>query len=147
MLDWAHSQVLPESGLLNISNPILSGDWNYYDPTQVDVISKFNTVYAYAVQECIGLLAGDGIDTSTYISRLDALGKSIDENLWSSKLNAYYLSQSVADGYAQDSNALAILAGVTTSKHTASHVLNTLKQQFSFRLFKEGYCFHICRLY
>jgi hypothetical protein len=128
MLDWAHSQVLPESGLLNISNPILSGDWNYYDPTQVGVISKFNTVYAYALQECIDLLADGGIDTAPYISRLDALRKTIDRNIWSSKLNAYYLSRFVEDGFAQDSNALAILAGVATSNDTSSNVLNTLKQ-------------------
>jgi hypothetical protein len=128
MLDWAHSQVLPESGLLNISNPILSGDWNYYDPTQVGIVSKFNTVYAYTLQECLGLLADGGIDTAPYISRLNALRKAIGKNLWSSSLNAYYLSQSIQDGFAQDSNALAILAGVTTSNHTSSVVLNTLKQ-------------------
>jgi hypothetical protein len=116
---------------LNSSNPILSGDWGCYDPTQVGVISKFNTVYAYALRECIDLLADGGIDTAPYISHLDALRKAIDENLWSKELNSYYISQSVVDGFAQDSNALVILAGVTTSKHTASHVLNTLKQQFS----------------
>jgi hypothetical protein len=128
MLDWAHSQVLPQNGLFNINDPILSGDWNYYDPTQIGVISKFNMVYAYALQECMTLLADGDVDTAPYLSRLSALQAAIDASLWSDELNAYYLSDSIKDGFAQDSNALAILAGVTTSKHNSSRVLETLKQ-------------------
>ncbi|KAI4912880.1 hypothetical protein J4E90_006288 [Alternaria incomplexa] len=128
MLDWAHSQVLPESGLLNITNPALGGDWNYYDPSQAGVVTKFNMVYAYALQECIRLLADGGIDTKPYITRLDALRIAIDQNLWSNELNAYYLSQSINNSFAQDSNTLAILAGVTRFNHTSSRVLSTLKQ-------------------
>jgi len=128
MLDWAHSQVLPESGLLNITNPAFGGDWNYYDPTQASIVTKFNMVYAYALQECTRLLADGGIDTKPYISRLDALRTAINQNLWSNQLNAYYLSQSIKDGFGQDSNALGILAGVTKFNHTPSRVLSTLKQ-------------------
>ena len=128
MLDWAHSQILPQSGLLNISNPILSGDWNYYDAPQVGIVSKFNLVYAYALQESIPLLADAAIDTKPYTSRLDALRIAIDTTLWSDTLNAYYLSQEIQHGFAQDSNALAILAAVTTSNHTSSRVLATLNQ-------------------
>ena len=128
MLDWADSQVLPQSGLLNITNPALGGDWNYYDPTQAGVVTKFNMVYAYALQECNRLLADSGVDTKPYVSRLDALRIAIDQNLWSNQLNAYYLSQSIQNGFGQDSNALAILAGVTRANHTSSRVLSTLKQ-------------------
>jgi hypothetical protein len=128
MLDWAHSQILPESGLLNISNTAFGGDWNYYDAAQTGVVSKFNTIYAYALQESIRLLADGGTDTEPYLSRLDSLRKAIDKNLWSDELNAYYLSQSIENGFGQDSNALAILAGVTTFNHTSSDVLTTLKQ-------------------
>ncbi|KAI4660291.1 uncharacterized protein J4E78_004992 [Alternaria triticimaculans] len=128
MLDWAHSQLLPESGLLNITNPALGGDWNYYDPSQAGVVTKFNMVYAYALQECIRLLADGGIDTEPYTTRLDALRIAIDQNLWSDELNAYYLSQSINNSFAQDSNALAILAGVTRFNHTSSRVLSTLRQ-------------------
>jgi hypothetical protein len=128
MLDWAHSQVLPGSGLLNISSVILGGDWNYYDTSQTGVVAKFNMVYAYALQECIRLLADGGINTQPYLLRLASLRTAIDKNLWSDELNAYYLSDSIQDGFGQDSNALAILAGVTTSNHTSSSLLNTLEQ-------------------
>ncbi|KAH8707656.1 glycoside hydrolase family 78 protein [Phaeosphaeriaceae sp. PMI808] len=128
MLDWAHSQVLPESGLLNISNAIFGGDWNYYDVTQTGVVSKFNMVYAYTLQECISLLADSGTNTEPYLLRLQSLRTAIDNNLWSNELNVYYLSQSIKDGFGQDSNALAILAGVTTSNHTSTGVLSTLQQ-------------------
>jgi hypothetical protein len=128
MLDWAHSQVLPESGLFNISNIILSGDWNYYDKSQVGVSSKYNMVYAYALQECIALLADGGVDSTPYVERLGTLRTAIDKNLWSEEMNAYYLSQSIENGFGQDSNALAILAGVTSPNHTSSEVLTTLKQ-------------------
>lgn len=128
MLDWAHSQVLPQSGLLNISDPILSGDWNYYDASQVGVVSKFNMVYAYALQQCITLLADGNIDTKPYISRLASLRTAIDTNLWSNDLNAYYLSQGIRTGFAQDSNALAILANIPSSNHTPSLILSTLNQ-------------------
>ncbi|PVI03304.1 glycoside hydrolase family 78 protein [Periconia macrospinosa] len=128
MLDWTHSQVLPESGLFNISSAALGGDWNYYDPSQIGIVTKFNMIYAYALQECISLLEDASIDTEPYLSRLDSLRTGINSNLWSNELDSYYLSQSVENGFGQDSNALAILAGVTTSNHTSSDVLNTLEQ-------------------
>lgn len=128
MLDWANSQVLSENGLFNISNTIFGGDWNYYDPTQTGIVSKFNMVYAYALQECIDLLAAGGIDTEPYLSRLDSLRAAIKKNLWSNELGAYYVSESIKDGFGQDSNALAVLAGLTTSNRTSSQILNTLKQ-------------------
>jgi hypothetical protein len=128
MLDWTHSQILPDSGLFNISNTAFGGDWNYYDPQQSGIVTKFNMVYAYALQECISLLADAGIDTAPYQSRLDTLRTGINNNLWSNELNAYHLSQFVHNGFGQDSNALVILAGATTSNHTTSTVLSTLKQ-------------------
>lgn len=128
MLDWANSQVLTESGLLNISNPAFGGDWNYYDAPQSGVVSKFNMVYAYALQECITLLADGGIDTEPYRLRLEALRTAIDRNLWSDELSAYYISDSMKDGFGQDSNALAILAGVNKNNHTSSSILTSLKQ-------------------
>lgn len=128
MLDWANSQILPENGLLNISNPAFGGDWNYYDAPQTGIVSKFNMVYAYALQECITLLADGGIDTEPYLSRLEALRMAIDKTLWSNELNAYYVSDAIKDGFGQDSNALAILAGVNKNNHTSSKILNSLKQ-------------------
>ncbi|OAG06153.1 alpha-L-rhamnosidase [Paraphaeosphaeria sporulosa] len=128
MLDWAHSQVLPENGLLNISDATFGGDWNYYDPAQVGVVSKFNMVYAYALQECIPLFADGGVDTQPYVARLVSLRAAITKNLWSDELTAYYVSESIQNGFGQDSNALAILAGVTTSSHTSFSILNTLQK-------------------
>ncbi|KAH9895388.1 Six-hairpin glycosidase-like protein [Xylariomycetidae sp. FL2044] len=108
MLDWAHSQVLPR-GLLNISDASIGGDWNYYDPTQGGVITKFNMVYAYALQQSIPFLQASGVDTSAYEDQLADLP--------------------VTDGFAQDANALAILAGVTSQDHTAQVVLDTLASE------------------
>lgn len=128
MLDWAHSQVLPETGLFNISSAIFGSDWNYYDPAQTGAVSKFNIVYAYALQECMSLLADGGIDTEPYLLRLNPLRALINSNLWSNELNAHYLSHSIKNGFGQDSNTLAILAGVATLSRTPSPVLSTLKQ-------------------
>ncbi|THV85913.1 glycoside hydrolase family 78 protein [Aureobasidium pullulans] len=53
MLDWASSQIL-ENGLFNLSDPTFGGDWNYYDPTQSGIVTKFNVVDltgAYFVSE------------------------------------------------------------------------------------------------
>ncbi|USP74650.1 glycoside hydrolase family 78 protein [Curvularia clavata] len=128
MLDWANSQVLPESGLLNISNAAFGGDWNYYDAPQSGVVSKFNMAYAYALQECITLLADGGVDTEPYRLRLENLRAAIDRSLWSNELSAYYVSDNIKDGFGQDSNALAILAGVNKNNHTSSSILKSLKQ-------------------
>ncbi|KAI0017864.1 alpha-L-rhamnosidase [Xylariomycetidae sp. FL0641] len=125
MLDWADSQVL-DNGLLNISDASFAGDWNYYDPTQPGVVCKFNTVYAYALQQCIPFLQGAGTDTATYEARLDALRTAIDTQLWSDDLQAYVLSEAVTDGFAQDANALAILAGVTSGNHSAATILSSM---------------------
>ena len=128
MLDWADSQVLPESGLLNIGNAAFGGDWDYYDAPQSGVVSKFSMVYAYALQECIPLLSDAGIHTEPYLSRLEALRTAIDRNLWSIDLQAYYVSDAIKKGFGQDSNALAILAGVKKGNHTSSTILKSLQR-------------------
>lgn len=126
MLDCADSQTL-ENGLLNISDPSFGGDWNYYDPEQSGVVTEFNVVYAYALQECLTILADGGIDSAVYQDRLEALRNAIDTNLWSDELGAYVLSESMRNGFSQDSNAIAILAGVSlAANHSSQSILSTL---------------------
>jgi hypothetical protein len=125
MLDWADSQTLPETGLFNVSNPAFGGDWNYYDPVQAGVSTKFNTLYAYTLQSCMTLLTDANVDTAPYSTRLSILRSSINTHLWSPQLGAYIVSDSVSSGFGQDSNALAILAGVTNNT-TSTSVLSTL---------------------
>lgn len=148
MLEWAHSQTLPEKGLFNVSDPSIGGDWNYYDPAQSGVVTKFNTLYAYTLQSTLTILADAGVNTTAYSSRLDALRVAIDEQLWSNDLGAYYVSESLHDAYGQDSNAYAILAGVTGRKnHTYQQVLRSLEKlytpygplSFSENAFKSGF--------
>jgi hypothetical protein len=129
MLDWADSQTL-ENGLLNITDASFGGDWNYYDPPQAGVVTKFNVVYAYSLQECLTLLADGGIDTVVYRKRLSALRQAIDTQLWSDDLQAYYLSEAVPGGFGQDSNALAILAGVNLNPaHSTETILSTMSRE------------------
>ncbi|KAH6614995.1 glycoside hydrolase family 78 protein [Boeremia exigua] len=126
MLNWADSQTLPGNGLFNVSNPSFGGDWNYYDPVQAGVSAKFNTLYAYTLQSSLTLLADAGVNATQYSARLDALRIAINKHLWSNELGAYFLSNFVKDGFAQDSNAYAILAGVTNSNHTSQQVLASM---------------------
>ncbi|KAK2039476.1 alpha-L-rhamnosidase [Colletotrichum somersetense] len=125
MLDWAGAQVLP-SGLFNLSDASFGGDWNYYDPAQSGVVTKFNAVYAYALQQSLPLLRDAGVDVTGYETRLDDLRAAIDRHLWSDDLGAYVLSDAVPTGFAQDANALAILAGVVPSPDAARRILATL---------------------
>lgn len=127
MLDWANSQVLP-SGLLNISEISFGGDWNFYDPPQAGVVTKFNTIYAYSLQESIPLLRDAGTDILEYQSRLATLRTTIDTHLFSDSLGAYQVSETITDGFGQDSNALAILAGIPSGNHTIPKILSTLSQ-------------------
>lgn len=128
MLDWADSQTL-ETGLFNISNPAFGGDWNYYDPQQSGVVTKFNTLYAYSLQESLTILADGGVDASIYRTRLEKLRKAIDSQLWSDDLKAYVVSQDLPTAFAQDANALAILAGVNVDpSHSSETILSTLSQ-------------------
>lgn len=126
MLDWADSQTL-DNGLFNLSDSSFGGDWNYYDPPQGGVVTKFNVIYAYALQECLTILADGGIDNTIYQGRLAALRNAIDANLWSDELGAYILSESLPNGFSQDSNAIAILAGVNlAANHSSETILSTL---------------------
>lgn len=126
MLDWAHSQTL-DNGLFNISQISFGGDWNYYDPAQAGVVTKFNVLYAYALQECHQLLVDAGVNATVYQQRLTDLRLAIDSNLWDDNLGAYYLSDSITDGYAQDANAIAILAGINLDpNHSAETILSSL---------------------
>lgn len=129
MLDWADSQVLPENGLFNVSDASFGGDWNYYDPQQRGVVTKFNVLYAYSLQECIRMLGDVGINTTVYEGRLNALRQAIDTALWSDDLQAYYLSEDFKDAYAQDANAIAILAGVNLDpNHSTTTILASLRK-------------------
>ncbi|KAH6874368.1 Six-hairpin glycosidase-like protein [Thelonectria olida] len=126
MLDWADSQSL-ENGLFNVSDASFGGDWNYYDPPQSGVVTKFNALYAYALQESQPLLADGGINVTLYQSRLEKLRLAIDTTLWSDDLQAYYLSEDLRAGFSQDSNAIAILAGVNVnSSHSSETILSTM---------------------
>lgn len=126
MLDWADSQTL-DNGLFNLSDSSFGGDWNYYDPTQSGVVTKFNVVYAYALQECLTILADGGIDNAVYQERLANLRSAIDNHLWSDKLGVYMLSEGMQDGFSQDSNAIAILAGVNlAANHSSQLILSAL---------------------
>jgi hypothetical protein len=128
MLDWAHSQTI-DNGLFNLSQISFGGDWNYYDPPQAGVVTKFNVLYAYALQECRHLLGDAGMNTTVYQQRLEDLRTAIDNNLWNDSLGAYYLSDSITDGFAQDSNAIAILAGVNLDPtHSTERILSTLEK-------------------
>jgi hypothetical protein len=126
MLDWAHGQIL-DNGLFNLSQISFGGDWNYYDPPQAGVVTKFNVLYAYALQECRQLLADAGVNTTVYQKRLESLRTAIDKYLWNDTLGAYYLSDSITDGFSQDSNAIAILAGVNLDpSHSTERILSSL---------------------
>lgn len=126
MLDWADSQTL-DNGLFNLSQASFGGDWNYYDTPQAGVVTKFNVIYAYALQECQQLLADAGLNSTMYQQRLEKLRTAIDENLWNDNLGAYYLSDSISDGFAQDANAIAILAGVNVDpEHSTEKILASL---------------------
>ncbi|KAL2877083.1 hypothetical protein SGCOL_007705 [Colletotrichum sp. CLE4] len=127
MLDWADSQTLP-NGLFNLADESFGGDWNYYDPPQSGVVTKFNVVYAYALQQSLPLLGDAGVNTTTYQTRLDNLRSAINTNLWNQNLNAYILSETMQTGFAQDANALAILAGVPPSPNTTASILSTLSR-------------------
>lgn len=128
MLDWADSQTL-ENGLFNISNPAFGGDWNYYDPQQSGVVTKFNTLYAYSLQESLTILADGGVDAGLYQTRLEKLREAIDSRLWSDDLQAYVVSEALPTALAQDANALAILAGVNVDPgHASATILATLSE-------------------
>lgn len=113
MLDWADSKI--ENGLFTLNDSAYVGDWNYYDPPQTGASAKFNTLYAYSLQQSRPLLQAAGINTTVYDVRLDNLRKAINDRLWNSTLGAYVLSSEIADGFAQDAQAFAILAGVPQS--------------------------------
>jgi hypothetical protein len=117
MLDWAASQTL-SNGLFNLSDASFGGDWNYYDPAQSGIVTKFNVVYALALQEVIPMLAVAGVNTTQYRKNLECLRTSIDEHLYSNISNAYMVSEAQSQGIAQDANALAILADIPQGNHT-----------------------------
>ncbi|KAF5648045.1 alpha-L-rhamnosidase C [Fusarium sp. NRRL 52700] len=128
MLDWAHSQL--KNGLFTFDDPALTGDWNYYDPPQTGASSKFNTLYAYSLQQTQALLKDAGANTTVYETRLENLRKAIHSNLWSDTLQAYVLSNEITIGLAQDANALAILAGIPQSHNvSATSLLSTMDRE------------------
>lgn len=128
MLDWAHSKL--EDGLFTLADASLTGDWNYYDPPQTGVSSKFNSLYAYALQQTQTLLVDAGIDASVYQNRLKSLRDAIHSHLWNDTLGAYILTNEIPTGFAQDANAIAILSGIPQSRNiSAKSLLSTLESQ------------------
>ncbi|KAI9329218.1 glycoside hydrolase family 78 protein [Zopfochytrium polystomum] len=129
MLDWADSQTTP-SGLFSVATKSSGGDWNYYDPAQDGVVTKFNTLYAYTLQESIPLLQAAGRDATAYTQRLTRLRTAINAELWSEALGAYVVSKNITTAFAQDANALAILSGAAAARSadTPARVLASLDQ-------------------
>ncbi len=128
MLDWADSKL--QDGLFTLNDSSLVGDWNYYDPPQTGASAKFNSLYAYALQQSTPLLKAAGVDATVYEARLDSLRKAIHDRLWNSTLGAYALSSEIADGFAQDAQAFAILAGVPQSNGISPEaILQTMEQK------------------
>ncbi|KAJ0426843.1 Six-hairpin glycosidase [Aspergillus carlsbadensis] len=129
LFDWADSQLLP-NGLLNISNPAMGGDWNYYDPQVGGVVAKFSLVYAYALAESLPFLADAGLNATIYTRRLRALKTAINAHLWSDELHAYYHSESYPGFISQEANALAILSD-TIPMHGANRSATALLASMS----------------
>ncbi|KAI8710728.1 Bac-rhamnosid-C domain-containing protein [Fusarium sp. LHS14.1] len=128
MLDWAHSKL--ENGLFTLSDKSLTGDWNYYDPPQTGASSKFNSLYAYTLQQTQTLLMDAGVDVSLYQSRLESLRDAIHSHLWNNTLGAYVLTNEIPTGFAQDANAIAILSGIPQSHDiSVKSLLSTLEHE------------------
>ncbi|QKD56927.1 Six-hairpin glycosidase-like protein [Fusarium oxysporum Fo47] len=127
MLDWVHSQ--SRGGLFSLSDESFGGDWNYYDPPQSGIVTKFNAVYAYALAQCIPMLDAAGKDVSVYSKQLKTLRTAMNDKLWDESMGAYVLSEKHRDGFAQDANAIAILAGVPSGKASSSRILSTMKKE------------------
>ncbi|RSL72426.1 hypothetical protein CEP53_001104 [Fusarium sp. AF-6] len=128
MLDWAHSKL--ENGLFTLTDPSFTGDWNYYDPPQTGASSKFNALYAYALQQTQTLLKDAGIDVSAYKNRLESLRHAVHSHLWNDDLGAYVLTDEIPTGFAQDANAFVILPGIPQSRGiSAKSLLSTLERE------------------
>ncbi|RTE76879.1 hypothetical protein BHE90_008633 [Fusarium euwallaceae] len=116
MLDWAHSK--------------LENNWNYYDPPQTGASSKFNSLYAYALQQTQILLKDAGVDVSVYHNRLESLRHAVHSHLWNDDLGACVLTDEIPTGCAQDANAFAILSGIPQSHGiSAKSLLSTLERE------------------
>lgn len=135
MLDWAHSQVLP-NGILRISNEAFAGDWNYYDPAVGGEVAKFNLIYAFTLRQWTTLMGDAGLNSTLYKQRLDALKTAINRHLWSNTLQAYYHSNKHQDFFSQEANALAILSDTIprngTSNFTAHALLSTMARELDY---------------
>ncbi|KAH6957171.1 Six-hairpin glycosidase-like protein [Fusarium avenaceum] len=128
MLDWAHSRLV--KGLFTIDDASFTGDWNYYDPPQTGVSTKFNALYAYSLQQTNQLLKDGGIDTGVYRDRLSKLRKDVHSQLWNKTLGAYVLSNEITTGFSQDANAIAILAGIPQKNNiSAKSLLSTMEAE------------------
>jgi hypothetical protein len=128
MLNWADLKL--ENGLFTLNDSSLVGDWNYYDPPQTGASAKFNNLYAYTLQQSTSLLKAAGVNTTVYEVRLTNLRKAINERLWNPKLGAYSLSSEISNGFAQDAQAFAILAGIPQSGNiSAVTLLQTMEKK------------------
>ncbi|KPA36196.1 alpha-l-rhamnosidase c [Fusarium langsethiae] len=121
MLEWAHSQLV--DGLFTIDDASLTGDWNYYDPSQTGASTKFNALYAFSLQQTEKFLKAGGVSTAKYQTRLKNLRKAVHKQLWNETMGAYVLSNEITTGFSQDANALAILAGIPQSNGVSAKTL------------------------
>ncbi|KAI0016405.1 Six-hairpin glycosidase [Xylariomycetidae sp. FL0641] len=139
MLDWAATQ-LSSDGLFNVTDATFGMDWDWYDPPQVGAVAKFNAAYAYALQSAVPLLGAVGVDTVPYSTRLADLRAAMNAVLWDPTTGAYALSDtSPRDAFAQDANALAVLAGVAPDPASLLQTLNdTLIRAAGPLAFSEG---------
>ncbi|KAH6693792.1 Six-hairpin glycosidase-like protein [Plectosphaerella plurivora] len=128
MLDWAHFQI--RDGVFTLDDASLTGDWNYYDPSQTGASSKFNAVYAYSLQQSLVFLQAGGVQTETYEARLASLRRDMHTRLFDASLGAYVLTSEIRGGFAQDAQAIAVLAGVPQANNvSATSILTTMQRE------------------
>ncbi|OLN88265.1 hypothetical protein CCHL11_00248, partial [Colletotrichum chlorophyti] len=128
MLDWAESKLV--NGVFTLDDPAFTGDWNYYDPPQTGASSKFNAVYAYALQQSLRLLNDAGVNTTKYEFRLTNLRQAIHIQLFDTSLGAYKLSSEITSAFAQDAQAIAILAGIPQANNASViDLLSTMERE------------------
>ncbi|KAL9656761.1 hypothetical protein ABK040_003028 [Willaertia magna] len=101
-------------GLIVGQNP----NWGYDFAPSIGIIpgkfTKLNIQYAMALDDAASLATAVGETTlpTQYLKKADAVRKAINNSLFSTTTNTYIISDQMK-GIAQDTNAFAILAGLT----------------------------------
>lgn len=129
MRELAWNRTLVGSKGLLVTNAANGRDWDYYDGPKVGAVTAYNAIYVEALRDAAELAEAQKRfgQSAAFQTQAAHVAAAVNRYLWDPALGAYTVSDSQPGVFAEDGNALAILAGIAP-RNEVTTILTTMRR-------------------